>query len=44
MASNTQQWGCYELHPSTKALKELQSLLTKQKIEAAKAPKKTDAA
>lgn len=44
MAGNTQQWGCYELHPSTKALKELQALLTKQKIEAAKSNKKTDAA
>ena len=44
MASSTQRWGCYELHPSTKALKEIQSLLTKQKIEAAKGAKKPDAA
>lgn len=30
------KWGCYELHPNSKALKEIQSLLTKTKIEAAK--------
>lgn len=36
------QWGCFDLHPSTKSLKELQALLTKTKIEAAK--KRTDAA
>jgi len=31
-----QKWGAFDLHPSTKALKELNALLTKQKIEAAK--------
>lgn len=30
------KWGCFELHPQTKALKELQTLITKQKIGAAK--------
>lgn len=30
------KWGAFSLHPSTKALKDLSSLLTKQKIEAAK--------
>jgi hypothetical protein len=30
------KWGAYDLHSSTKALKELQSLVTKAKIEAAK--------
>jgi ribulose bisphosphate carboxylase small subunit len=31
-----QKWGAFDLHPNTKALKELQALLTKTKIEAAK--------
>ena len=35
-AASWGRWGAYALHPSTKALKELQTLLTKQKIEAAK--------
>lgn len=35
-ASAWGKWGCFDLHPNTKALKELQALLTKQKIEAAK--------
>jgi hypothetical protein len=30
------KWGSFDLHPSTKALKELHGLLTRQKIEAAK--------
>jgi hypothetical protein len=30
------RWGCFKLHPSTIALKELQTLLTKAKIDAAK--------
>jgi hypothetical protein len=30
------KWGGFAMHPNTKALKELQTLLTKQKIEAAK--------
>jgi hypothetical protein len=30
------KWGGFALHPSTKALKELQGVLTRQKIEAAK--------
>lgn len=30
------RWGCFELHPSTKALKELKTLLTRAKLEAAK--------
>lgn len=30
------KWGAFDLHPNTKALKELQGLLTRQKIEAAK--------
>jgi hypothetical protein len=35
-ASQWGQWGAFALHPQTKALKELTSLLTKTKIEAAK--------
>lgn len=35
-ASAWGKWGCFALHPNTKALAELQSLLTRQKIEAAK--------
>ena len=35
-ASAWGKWGAFALHPSTKALKELQALLTKQKIDAAK--------
>jgi hypothetical protein len=34
------KWGAYDLHPNTKTLKELASLMTKQKIEAAKNVKK----
>jgi hypothetical protein len=30
------RWGCWDYHPSTRAMKELQALLTKSKIEAAK--------
>lgn len=30
------RWGCWDFHPSTRALKELQTLLTRSKIEAAK--------
>jgi hypothetical protein len=30
------KWGCFTLHPQTKALKELSVMLTKVKIEAAK--------
>jgi hypothetical protein len=30
------QWGCFDVHPQTKALKEVSALLTKAKIEAAK--------
>jgi len=35
-AAQWAQWGCFELHPQTKALKEVSALLTKAKIEAAK--------
>lgn len=35
-ASSWGKWGCFRLHPSTEALKELKSLLTKAKLEAAK--------
>lgn len=35
-AASWGKWGAFDLHPSTKALKELQSVLTKTKIEAAK--------
>jgi len=31
------KWGAFELHPNTKALKDIKALLTKQRIEAAKA-------
>jgi hypothetical protein len=41
-ASAWGKWGCFDLHPNTKALKEMQTLLTKSKIEAAK--KKAEAA
>lgn len=30
------KWGCFELHPSTKSLKDLRALLTKQKLDAAR--------
>jgi hypothetical protein len=30
------KWGAYELHPNTKALKEMQAVLTRAKIDAAK--------
>jgi len=30
------KWGAFDLHPSTKALKDLKALLTKQRIEAAR--------
>jgi hypothetical protein len=39
-AASWGRWGAYTLHPSTKALKELQALLTKQKIDSAKHNKK----
>lgn len=35
-ASAWGKWGCYRAHPSTDLLKELKSLLTKQKVEAAR--------
>ena len=43
-AQQWQRWGCFDLHPNTRALKELQVLLTRTKIEAAKASKKAEAA
>lgn len=30
------KWGCYELHPQTKALKEVTAMLTQMKVRAAK--------
>jgi hypothetical protein len=35
-AASWGRWGAFEVHPNTKTLKEVRSLLTKQKIEAAK--------
>jgi hypothetical protein len=35
-AASWGKWGAFDLHPSTKALRELQSVLTKTKIEIAK--------
>jgi hypothetical protein len=39
MAPQWQKWGCFDLHPNTKALKELQGLLVKAKIEKARSQK-----
>lgn len=36
MAASWAKWGCFELHPNTKALKELKAIITRQKVEAAK--------
>lgn len=36
------RWGCFEVHPQTKSLKEVQALLTKLKVQAAKSNKKED--
>ncbi len=44
MAQNWQQWGSWDYHPSTAMLKELKSMMTKAKLEAAKTQKKTEAA
>lgn len=39
MASQWGQWGCFELHPETEALRELRPLITRLKVEAAKGKK-----
>lgn len=36
MAQAWCKWGCFDLHPNTKALKEMQGLLNKQKLDAAR--------
>jgi hypothetical protein len=38
------RWGCFRVHPSTTAIKEIHALLTKSKIEAARNNKKVEAA
>jgi len=36
MAASWGKWGCFDLHESTRAIKELKAVLTKAKIDAAK--------
>lgn len=43
-ASAWGKWGAFDIHPNTRALKELQAMLTKAKIDAAKNNKKVEAA
>lgn len=38
-AQSWMQWGCFELHPETEALRELRPLITRLKLEAAKLKK-----
>ena len=38
MAQNWMVWGCWEYHPSTALLKELRTMLTRAKVESARAP------
>lgn len=38
MAGNWSQWGCWAPHPHTETLKEIKALLTKMKMDAARAP------
>jgi hypothetical protein len=38
MAGNWAQWGCWTAHPTTETLKEIKALLTKMKMDSARAP------
>lgn len=37
-AGNWSNWGCWTAHPTTETLKEIKALLTKMKMDAARAP------
>lgn len=40
LANSWQRWGCWELHPHTDAIKQIQPLITKMKVQAASGQKK----
>jgi hypothetical protein len=43
LSGKWQIWGCWDFHPSTAMLKELKSMMTKAKLEAAKTKKEVAA-